>query len=80
MLSLKEALSDDRLKITTKKINFSLKKFTKSRRRGLAGWGSEGLEGWEDGGDEGDNKEQRTNDLSSYTFWVIVSRVNCSTL
>jgi hypothetical protein len=34
MLSFKEALSDEPLKITTKKINFSLKKFTKSRRRG----------------------------------------------
>ena len=55
MLSLKEALSDEPLKITTKKINFSLKKFTKSRRRGLGGWEDE-----EDGGDEGDGENERT--------------------
>ncbi|EDX72967.1 hypothetical protein MC7420_2585 [Coleofasciculus chthonoplastes PCC 7420] len=66
MLSLKEALSDEPLKITTKKINFSLKKFTKSRRRGLGGWEDEGDEG--DGGDGGDNKEQRTNDCHPTPF------------
>lgn len=63
MLSFKEALSDDPLKITTKKINFSLKKFTKSRRRGLGGWGDE-----EDEGDAGDNKAQRTNDCHPTPF------------
>jgi hypothetical protein len=66
MLSFKEALSDDPLKITTKKINFSLKKFTKSRRRGLGRWGDGGDE--EDGGDGGDNKEQRTNDCHPTPF------------
>ena len=66
MLSLKEALSDDPLKITTKKINFSLKKFTKSRRRGLGGWEDGGDEG--DGEDGGDNKEQRTNDCHPTPF------------
>jgi len=43
MLSLKEALSDEPFKITTKKINFSLKKFTKSRRMGLGRWGDGGV-------------------------------------
>ena len=57
MLSLKKALSDEPLKITTKKINFSLKKFTKSRRRGLGGWGDEGDEGDEGDGEDGGDGE-----------------------